>query len=259
MPREPSLPSERAGGRVGGQSRSRGIPALPGAMRDAGCKGRGLPPCQRGPSPPASLPGSVRLPGLSAHLRGLKSLFLPRGGGARARMAPEAGKVRGFPGSDPASLIRCPWGPVAGGAGGGGEDARVGSFSPRSPGPVEQLAGLSRSRPCLPALFPSLRLRVGAGGQKERASRGSSAQAEGGKKNPPRIGSGAPASWSPRPSPAISEALRAQSAFPAAAKGPAPPASCSQWAPSLPVARPCCQLRGDAARDPGGPREPPGL
>lgn len=148
---------------------------------------------------------------------------------------------------------------MAGGAGGGGEDARVGSFSPLSPDLVEQLVGLSRSRPCLPSPFPCLRLRVGAVGQKERAQlRHRDKKTKNKKQLPSRIGSGAP-SWSRHPNQVISEALRGKSSFRTAAKARAPPERCSQRAPSLPVARPRCQLHGDAVRDPGSPREPPGL
>lgn len=62
-------------------------------------------------------------------------------------MSPEVRKAGGFPGSNLPSLSRCPWGPVPGGCGGGGEDAPgSGSALPATTARLIFLGGLSRSR-----------------------------------------------------------------------------------------------------------------
>lgn len=109
-----------------------------------------------------SLPGRVRLPRICARLRCLRSQVLSRRGEARARGAAQAGKVWGFPGSLPNPF---PWLGVPGsgprwsqGAGSGGKGcSRAKDVSPRSRVLTEALAGLSRSRSCLRAVFPFAR------------------------------------------------------------------------------------------------------
>lgn len=133
------LRSSLAGGREGRDGA--GVPLLcRGHAGMRGIRGGGFCCVSAVPRPSASLLGSVRLLGVSARLRCLRSQVLPQGGGARARGAAGGGEGMGFPRliSDPASLARCPWGPVAGAA------REPGAAAADAPGP-------GPARPPLPA------------------------------------------------------------------------------------------------------------